>query len=328
MTDLLRYPVVLPHHPPPRVRVVVCWNGRTFQAARVIHPCERRWCWVRRHADGREQYLPPRLRKGIRAAGKAKAPAPRPAAEWLPNPEWWQPIDPAKWQAPLPNPLPPPLLVQPDTQRMVNIRARRRPAETAKDRAVEDGAPWWWDASAIVYEPPGAVTPRMAEGRLMRALAAPGAVGAEAAPRRQRDYALASIADARAEAEREAALSGLPPRDELEPGPADLADWLTAMAWFAALDPPELRARGHLPWMLTIEQKVLAWRAQRRSWASIALMVRRSRTWGRDAAARSLARVTRIANGVSPDPHRRSRDAMAALSERNRAHHNREASAP
>jgi hypothetical protein len=293
----------------------------------VIHPRERRWCWVRRFADGREQYLPPKVRKGTRKAGTQLA-----AEAWPPNPEWWRPIEPDKWQAPLPPPLPPPLVVHDGKERMVNIRARHRRRRDGDDgqtdQAAHDAAPWWWDASAIKYEPAGEVTLLMAEGRLMRAVAVAGAAAALAGPEATRERVIRDIADAAKEVEREALARLLGALlNRFEPGQLDLKDWETAMSWFAALDPPELRDKDRPAWSLTLEQQVLIWRAERRSWRFLAKLLGRSTGYVRDLYATAVERCWRVANGREPFQHARRRDAVAALRERNRSFHRSETQA-
>jgi hypothetical protein len=50
-------------------------------------------------------------------------------------------------------------------------RQRARDQRDPRDRSDEDGLPWWWSPAEIVYQPSGHVTRRMAEGRVMRAVA-------------------------------------------------------------------------------------------------------------------------------------------------------------
>ena len=74
------------------------------------------------------------------------------------------------------------------------------------------------------------------------------------------------LAAAMAEAEREAQAKTMSQlRERLMLGPADHRDWLTAMSWFAALNPPELRDPGEPAFSLTDVQKVLIWRLRARS---------------------------------------------------------------
>lgn len=319
MTDAPRYPVT-PKHPPFNVRVVVHWNGRTFRAARVTHPKERRYCWVRNFEDGGHVYLPPKIYP------KAKKKA---AQAWDPEPEWWRPENPEAWQGALPEPLPPIAVPEyrrvPDVSRMINIRARRQRQETAEDKSAAEKTPWWWDASKIKYQPEGEVDLDMAIGRLMRAAAVSGASGLQGAPEKRKDKTFDSIAEAAAEAAREAeqAKESSSRRERFQPGPADLRDWITAMSWFAALGASDLNPSLE-PWELTLEQEVIVWRANRRSWRSIATELGRSAHYARDIYRNAMEKIWRAANGQDVLTYRRNPDPLSKLRERNRAFHNRE----
>jgi hypothetical protein len=155
MTDRPRYPVT-PKHPPLHTRVLVSWNGRTFKASRVVHPREKRYCWVRRFDDGREAYLPPK------GKGKSKK---QMRGEWTPDPQWWMPEQPDKWDAPLPPAIPEEVIPEyrrmSDEPRMVDIRRRRKRSgiqlAPEKDAVPAERSPWWWDATRIVFEPFGQI---------------------------------------------------------------------------------------------------------------------------------------------------------------------------
>jgi len=77
--------------------------------------------------------------------------------QWGDDPEAWQPLDPAKWRMPLPDPIPPAF-----------ARFERKPVATPSE--PREGPPWWREPHLVTYSPPGFVTPREAEGRIMRAL--------------------------------------------------------------------------------------------------------------------------------------------------------------
>jgi hypothetical protein len=271
---------------------------------------------VRRRADGTDQYLPPR---------KARSKRDREHTGWTEHPDWWRPIAPESWQAPLPPPLPPlPEWRRHDGQeRMSDIRPRRRRREADPADRIADKAPWWLDAAAIVYEPPGQVSLLMAEGRLMRALAVSGAEGIQDGPHAGRERVFRSIAEAMAEAEREAkALESRQAEERFQPGPADLEDWDTAMSWFAALDPPEERW-GRPAWTLNETQQVLVWRARRHSWSAVSRHAELPIRTARDLYAEGIAQVCRVANGLDARLGG-GRDHMGELRERNRAHRRRE----
>lgn len=274
---LQRYPVT-PQHPPLRVRVHVQWNGRMYKAARVFHPRRKVLCWLTvRASDGSDQYLPP---KSKLAAGS-----------WAPDPEWWAPERPELWKAPLP----PPLAfngVIADEVRMVDAgpgaRRRQRAAAASADE-LKHKLPWWWlvdgDAPRMEYLAAGLITRQMAEGRLMRAVSSAG-VGDMQRFRRQLAIALPAFADLpqhiqaamREESEREQVLPPSAWQARLQLGHADHDDWLTAMAWFTALNPPEERAGSTArAWELNNRQKVLIYRARcvggPMSWRSIGEIV-------------------------------------------------------
>jgi hypothetical protein len=291
--DAPRYPVT-PQHPPRLVRVRLEWQGRIMEAARVPHPRTKKIVWVMRRQDGSDRYLPPKnAQKGPHA--------------WSPEPDWWQPLHPEKWDAPLPPPLPPlePYRIHDGKERMVtNIRGRpRRARQRGGDRDIlpADDKPWWWDATAIRYEPSGKIIRDMAEGRLMRALAVSGAGTAGASSPVENAVTFHDIATAATNVAMEALVS-VPVRDKLALGPLDNADWLTAMGWFAELNPPGLAVvSAHDKWArgerwLSEEQKILVWRARRVSWRMIAEALAEPQTTVFDLGRRALERIEFIAN--------------------------------
>ena len=231
----LRYPVTK-QHPPMRVRVVVQWNGRIFKASRVHHPRSKKLCWVTlRSSDFSEMYLPPKGKK---------------ANTWGENPEWWQPEMPGEWRAPLPPPLKLNGVSAEGVMADVGRGARRRRQDAILDE-MRDELPWWWqidpDAPRIVYEPAGQVSRDMAEGRVMRAVSASGAQ--ETALTRRRVLTAPSF-HALSQAAQAYLQDETTKREQIKPSKwlarlhldrTDLKDWLTAMSWFAALNPPELR---------------------------------------------------------------------------------------
>lgn len=131
----------------------------------------------------------------------------------------WQPQQPDKWQAPLPLPI-----SESDTP--IPIMA---PPFSCKVALA-----WWRDANEIVYEPPGKVSPRMAEGRVMRAVAVCGRGVGAGGPTHLRAISEA-LADMVCSVDRQQDGSDRVLR--LDSGPADISDFSTAMGWFAALNP-------------------------------------------------------------------------------------------
>src|SRR6202008_2841452 len=98
------------------------------------------------------------------------------------------------------------------------------------------------DISQVRYERPPDCTLRMIEGRLMRAVYNCGSV---LHARINTSSVLREIGEgpARELADREAQhIPDFVPR--MEPAPSDESDFLTAMGWFAALNPPETRWRA------------------------------------------------------------------------------------
>jgi hypothetical protein len=323
-----RYPVT-PQHPPMRVRVAVLWNGRMFKAARVHHPRTKKLCWVtERKSDFSEMYLPPKGRK---------------AEAWGDNPQWWQPEKPEEWKAPLPPPLKFNGVSAEGVMADIGRGARRRRQTEALD-AMRDELPWWWqidpDAARIVYEPTGHVTRDMAEGRVMRAVSASGAQETEGLTRQ-------GVFEATAFAELTAAAQvylqdETTKREQIKPSKwlarlhldrADLKDWLTAMAWFAALNPPELRGARDgdgewdeddttRPWVLNDRQKVLIARARciggPMSWRSVGEWMGMHHSRPQQLYESAIDRVHRAANGLHVTLNEPV-DHMAAVREGNRA---------
>jgi hypothetical protein len=172
---------------------------RTFPAARLIHPKRKTLMWCE----------PPALGTPMR---------------WRPDLEVvaWQPLDAAKWTWPPGRPVPAPI----PTPESVS---RETPASSQK---------WWLTAEAVLYQKPGSVDRRMAEGRMLRGLVTDG-VRHLARPRLARSRLpepplIEMVGDSDED------WTWLPP---LEPTQADHGDVDTVMSWFAALNPPHMRPR-------------------------------------------------------------------------------------
>lgn len=164
---------------------------------------------------------------------------------------------------------------------------------------------WWRDASLLRYEPTGAVTPRMAEGRVMRAVALCGHGQRPTVKSNSFGKILADIAAAGAQ--EEYATSDYVPR--LRSLPQDGQDFENAMAWFVALDPPELRhgrRKRFALWDFTDTQMVLIWRSLNipLSWAIIAEKIGHNHhEYARNRFKSAMARICRVANGLPAYPH-------------------------
>lgn len=111
------------------------------------------------------------------------------------------------------------------------------------------------------------------------------------------------------------------PLARFEPQPQDHADFLTAMSWFAALNPPERRHKRAKVWGLSMPQKVLAWTAKPVPLSSgdMAALVGRTDARMRQVRAEAFEMVHRVANGLPARAGWPVVDQMGALRERNRA---------
>lgn len=298
----------------PRLRILkvrVLWGAHELVVTRTRPRGESRWAWFE-DAQGEP--------REVTLDGE---------------PNCWQPISESFWSAAVPRPLPL-RMAQP---RMVSetvaftavaeaeaadlAREMEADRETARVQVettlhIQPGSQWWWNPSAIRYEPAGSVAKEMAEGRLMRALAhAEVGKGLTLHSMTVGDV-LAQIADARA-------LAGGAEPDPLArftPLPQDHADFLVAMSWYVALNPPERRHKRAKVWGLSQRQKVLAWmaRAVPLSSGDMAALTGRSDARMRQVRAEALEMVHRVANGLPAREGWPVVDHMAALQERNRAY--------
>lgn len=303
------------HGTPVQVEAVRSWQQRS-----------KSWGWVTLK-DGELQPLPPR--------GREKA-------AWAPDPVCWQPVSEGwTWPGEVPSPLLPhqvPRIVGTDyTSRAVTDAeaaemAREMEADREAARARNDGHAkqrddnrWWMDASSIRYDRVGEISPRMAEGRMLRALAWCGAgkgltiqtstVGSLLA----RMAEVASGEAAAAEAEWQERLHNL---QRFTAGPKDYDDFPIAMSWFSALNPPENWGRHRKAWTLNRMQRVMLMRTLTipLSWPDIGVALNISGTRVRQLYAKGMECCHRVANGQSAFPGRRIVDQIEALKERNREH--------
>lgn len=314
--------------PAGRLKIRVWWYAhgtpRQFEVARVFD--RGKWYWQREVSE-REYAVVPPLKGSERAA-------------WAPEPHCWQPVTDAwVWPGETPAPLAPHLVPRFVGTRSLNqataeaedaelarevaagqAQARSQVGERTGERPTE--APgmewrWWRDATAIRYEPQGEVSEPMAEGRVMRALAHCGAMRKETLPSPQ--SFLASVVAAAEYTEAGAAEVYVP---RFQPLPSDLADFDRAMAWVAALNPPEEWHKKRKAWSLNRTQRVMVWRALDRplSFADIGHELKLSRTRARQIYQDGIAACWRVANGRPATRRIKPVDHMAALRERNRAH--------
>lgn len=240
----------------------------------------------------------------------------------------WQPQAPDKWKAPLPEPV---AAVEPrmwssitaftlvdeaDTSELAREMERDR-EDAKRNGAPEEGSreplQWWRDADAIRYEPAGQITPRMCEGRLMRAIATSGH-GQELTIRyRSFGTVLAQMAKLQDEAY---ATSDFVPR--LQALPADGKDFETAMRWFVALNPAPLPGpTSRATWDFNKPQMCLIRRSFNIpiSFAEIGAMMDISGEAARRMYERAIRRACRIANGVDRTNHAQQ---IEAIRDRNR----------
>ena len=334
--------------PEGRVIVRVWWIAfglpRLFTVARIWHPRTRSWSWVRLiKGDDGEEFgdLVPVPPKGRDRAG------------WHPEPTYWQPFDADKWIWPseAPKPLAAHLVPQltttdylmrevDDAEWAEASREADRDREDARYRRSEEDslkARWWTDINNIKYEPKGDVTARMAEGRVLRALAWCGAGRGLTIKSMSLGSLLARMADAASidaqtvKADNYALSLQYPP---FRPLPRDHDDLPVAMAWVAALNPPEnwtdARRAPERSWDINRTQRVMLRRTLTipLTWEHIGDLEGNpdkrisgiSATRCRQIYAKGMEACWRVANGESAYPGRKVVDQIEALRERNREH--------
>lgn len=294
-------PVYSGRTPPPlRTRVVVTWSGRELICTRLMNPNTKRPAYATLEA-GEMVWLPPKTRRDRDA--------------WTPAPSTWRPLDPARWAHPLPEPVDvarPPL---------------RQPAPTDSGETTTDTSLWWLDPVQITYAKPGdPISLREAEGRVMRAVAACAPNEGRALKSMTAGDMLANLATAAALALGEDDGEPLYYSPRFEPTGQDRDDFLTAMAWFTALNPIELHHQRRQAWDLNQRQRILVWRAQVRPfpWAEIGRTIRRSPTRARQLYDDAIEKCWRAANGLKLFREFKPKDVMAELRRGNRMHRGRE----
>lgn len=269
---------------------------------------------------------------------RGKPPLENTWAEWIRNkpvplgkqaiPRLWQPQFPALWKSALPSPASvsetrmwsATMSFQSveDAEAAELARDMERDRQMARDAISdpilpkESGA-WWRDATRIRYEQPGSITKEMAEGRIMRAVAHCGKGEGLTIPVSSFSAILARMAEKK-EQYREVGFSDIV--HKLQAFPQDHQDFLQAMSWFVALDPP--CARQQKPWAFATDQRILMWRSLDvpLSWDVIAHKIGKTHhEYARKEYDRIIVRVAAIANAnVGP-----ADDLMKDLRERNRA---------
>lgn len=295
--------------PPLGVKVRVMWDARVFEAALVRHPATKALCWVTHDRSLGAVFLP--LASGLRRPADPSSPW----AGWHTlkgdAPDYYQPIWPDKWAVPLPEPI----TFREAEGRMWSARAsigHNQPPpddDPLADDARASGQ-WWRDPLAIAYEPTGRVSQRMAEGRVMRAVAWCGAGRDLSLKSRTPNDVLAEMADFYEQAGgefRDAA--------RFHPLPQDVDDFETAMRWYVQLKDPPRDGAGR-PWSLNMAQRVLLYRARPvpLSFQEIGWAVHRSAERARQVYHRAVERCHAFANGGAGPADR----ALEALRQRTR----------
>lgn len=332
----------LEHLPAGRLYVRVIWALETLEVARMVQPRTGQLAWCRIDGDGAVEWLPPKHRTGQR---------------WPAEPSCWQPIDAAVWT--WPGGREPPALPVHAVPRLWSSRQRfgavdeaeaadlaremeadREDAKrgsvgtrSANQRGQRRGL-WWLDATGLRYDPPGSVTRRDAEARLMRALACDGWLSHFAAGAGlHQSQLLGRLRDQFYEAalRKLAEIEARHPPDlvpTVAATPADHDDFLTASAWFNALGCTYDEHRQHRRlWgagifaPLTDQQRLLALasRPSAMSWGDIGHVLDISRQAAQQGYSRAIDLVARIANGHETQAARSHREALEAVRAGNRA---------
>ncbi len=236
--------------PAGRVHIDAWWmvHGvpKRLEVVRVWMPRDKAYQWYTQSRRGDIVLVPPRGAEG---------------SFWGEAPVCWQPLTEAwTWPngvEPEPAPVhsvPKAISIGRQSYAEVEEASGERDAGGRGDSA--DDVQWWRDATQIAYERPGAVSMRMAEGRLMRALAHCGAIN----PRLHAVTTASLLADLAAHADAEARVAAaLVVR--FQPMPKDHDDFLMAMAWFSSLNTAVAGRTTRRPWSLNRRQRVLHYRS-------------------------------------------------------------------
>jgi hypothetical protein len=172
------------------------------------------------------------------------------------------------------------------------------------ERLEKEKLPWWRDASLIRYETVGAITPHMAEGRVMRAVALCGHGQGLTLKSNSFSKILADIASAN-KGEAYATADYVP---RLQALPQDQDDFLIAMSWFVALNPVEMRSKKQqrfATWDFNRAQMILIWRSFDipLSFEIVGSRFGLTGEGARQAFKAVISRCTRAANGLPAYAH-------------------------
>lgn len=317
--------------PPLGIKVLVQWCGREFEAALEERKKRAGYLWLTATSWERNRQL-----------GRWE-PRRSPVPVWLPDdglpgidedigtdPEVWRPIKPEAWKRPLPAPV---KVIEPrmwssrtkftaveEAEAADLAREMEADRETARaagesnreGRRTRESLAWWRDATRVTYSAPGSIGVAEAEARVSRALLTDG-VTAAIRNGVQEARASSTLADVVADI-----LSSddddVFERVQFNSLPRDHDDYLTAMAWFAALETPGQRVPGHY----SDAERLLVWRARGRSWRSIAEDLGCSDTTARRQWSGALFQIWCAANGWEIARRVTAADQLAVLRERNR----------
>jgi hypothetical protein len=258
-------------------------------------------------------------------------PEPRDAKSWGISPDAWRPVAGHVWPDALPVPLNTPSPQMWSARSSFALVDDAEAADLAREmehdrisgairrsERARDKLQWWKDASLIAHHPPGQITARHAEGRVMRAVAVSDA---DKGARMERSVVGRALADLSAAADQ--AYAQVDPTHDyairFQPLPADHDDFDEAMRWFTALNPPATWHHRRKPWSLNREQRVLFYRARLvpLSYDDIGARVGGiSGERARQINVGALAKIHAIANAPStvlPE--------LTAIRKRNRAYH-------
>lgn len=276
---------VRPDMPRVGIRVVVIWGGRQLTAARVHRAGRTRW--VMENKEGGYTFLPPKGQE----------------ERWGPQPDAWRPEKAEAWKAPLP----PPLISSPA---VAKIESEHGPTEDGATRLTDHQ---WWLTELVTYSPAGTVSIREAEGRVARAILTDGIASGLGGHGRLR-VTSSALSNLIQKTQLSSDTHGM--RQLFKPSPRDLDDYDTAIAWFAALNPPELWGQSRETWTLSESQCVLVWRVvmSALSWRDIARQVGASRQGARLIYGEALTGVHRAANGQPGTKHVTVKERLATLS--------------
>jgi len=180
-------------------------------------------------------------------------------------PDFWRPADAARWAAPLP----PVAWIDDGVEqpgRLWSATMSYRAVEDAEEQHGSATAPggrlpsgqspganerqWWRDPFAVTYSPPGSISRREAEGRLMRAFNAEHWVRIERPDMGTFAEALARSAKRTMPSAADLAADDAPMPMRPEPTGRDRDDMLTALGWLKALGAGDSPAgsRPPAPW--------------------------------------------------------------------------------